>query len=419
MLFWIIAALLILAALFFLLPPLLQLGTRQDTLDRDALNVTVFKDQLAELERDLECGVLTREQYATARHDLERSFIGDAGSTAPQPAATMGAQNDRIVGRATAAVILVLVPVLATSLYVLLGSGAAGLNPQQAQAEPQPPASPEEARQQLLDAVVQLQRKLQDDPGNLEDWIMLGRSHYFLEDYPKSAQAFEQAVHLTEEKDPELLADLADALAMSNQRNMVGRPFELVSKALAIQPQHEKSLWLAGVAAFQAQDQQSTLKYWEQLLVLLPPDSEEHRQMAININDIRQNLGLAVERPAGSPVQTGASISGNVKLAPELAARVAPGDTVFIFARSESGPRMPLAILRLQAGDLPAQFTLDDSMAMSAALNLSSAEQVIISARITRSGNAVAQSGDLEGSVGPLRVIGAAPVQVVIDRVVP
>lgn len=424
MVFWLIAALLVLAALFFLLPPLLK-SRGKDLIARDELNVTIFKDQLAELEQDLSAGILTQEQYDIARHDLERNFVQDAGSegnVAPSSA-------DRLVGRITAVAIALLVPVVAVSLYSLLGSGERGLNPQQAAAEADMPT--QNNAETLRDAVAKLQARVQEQPEDVESWVMLGRSHYFLQQYKEASGAFAQASKLLNDEDPDILADYADTLAMANERNMLGLPYQLLQKALSIKPGHEKSLWLAGVAAYQAQDLKSTLGYWEQLLLVFPRGSEEFMQMLDNVNEIRATLGLdvsggmagnGVENPAaiadeGNAMQ--ASISGSVRLDDALLSQAAPTDTVFVFARAASGPRMPLAILRMQVQDLPMNFTLDDSMAMSPQMKLSSFEQVVVGARISKAGDAMPRSGDLEGSFGPLTVGDAGSVELVINRVVP
>lgn len=419
MVFWVVAALLVLAALFFLLPPLLLKRQDKDFLDRDELNVTIFKDQLAELERDLAAAVLTQEQYDTARHDLERNFVQDTGDDDAHPVSS----TDRVVGRATAVVIALVVPVLAVSLYNLLGVGEAGLNPQQAQQAGQQVVQGDESQETLQDAVLKLENRLESNPEDTESWVMLARTHYFLKQYAEAGETFSRASSLLDDADSNVLADYADALAMANERSMQGRPYQLLKKALQIQPFHEKSLWLAGVAAYQAEDLKSTLDYWERLLMVIPSDSEEHQQMLENVNEIRVSLGVPVEpadqvQAQGATV-TQASISGVVRLDASLAAQASPTDTVFIFARAASGPRMPLAILRKQVKDLPLEFTLDDSMAMRPSMKLSSFEQVVVGARISSSGNAMPQSGDLQVNTEAMAVSGAGAVELVINSVVP
>ena len=412
--FWIVAVLLIVAALLFLLPPLIQKDAGRDVLERDQLNLTIFKDQLAELESDLAAGVLTQEQYETARHDIERGFLRESGGE--EHAAK--AQTDVVIGRAAAVVVAVVVPILAASLYSMLGSGAAGLHPESAR----PDVQAEGHEGTLEEQVRKLQDHLQTNPDDVEGWTMLARSYYFLKQYGPASEAFARASQLAQDSDPTLLVDYADALAMANGRNMAGRPYELVKQALSIQPFNEKALWLAGTATYQAKEYKGTLEYWQRLLQIFPEGSENFVQMQNNIGEIKQLLGMPVdEEPAVTAQQAGAvRIEGVASLAPAMQGRVSPSDTVFVFARAANGPRMPLAIVRKQVKDLPLQFTLDDSMAMNPAMKLSSFKQVMVGARISKSGNAMPQSGDLEGMVGPIEVAGATDgVALQIDKVVP
>ena len=411
MVFWVVAALLIIAALLFLLPPLIQRGAAADALARDELNATIFKDQLAELESDLAAGVLTKEQYDTARHDLERSFVQEVDDAAAQT----GSPTDQVIGRAAAVVVGVILPIVAVSLYVLLGSGEAGLRPEEAR--PQVQAEGHEGT--LEQQVRKLQDHLQANPDDTEGWGMLARSYYFLKQYGPASEAFARASSMLQDSNPDLLADYADALAMANGRNMAGRPYELVKKALTIQPFHQKALWLAGTASYQAQDFPTTLEYWKRLLQIFPEGSENYVQMQRNIGEIQERMGLPADAVAAtSTADGGVSISGVVQLDETLALEASIDDTLFVFARAASGPRMPLAIVRKQVKDLPLKFTLNDAMAMNPAMKLSNFQNVIVGARISKSGNAMPQPGDLEGAFGPVNVNAGNEVTVVINSVV-
>jgi cytochrome c-type biogenesis protein CcmH len=410
MVFWVVAVLLIIAALLFLLPPLIQRGAAADALARDELNATIFKDQLAELDSDLAAGVLTQEQYDIARHDLERSFVQDADDAAGQTVSP----TDQVIGRAAAVVVGVVLPIIAVSLYVLLGSGEAGLRPEEAR--PQVQAEGHEGT--LEEQVRKLQDHLQANPDDAEGWGMLARSYYFLKQYGPASEAFARASSMLQDSNPDLLADYADALAMANGRNMAGRPYELVKKALTIQPFHQKALWLAGTASYQAQDYPTTLEYWKRLLQIFPEGSDNYVQMQRNIGEIQERLGMPVDAVAETSADGGVSISGVVQLDEKLALEASIDDTLFVFARAASGPRMPLAIVRKQVKDLPLKFTLNDAMAMNPAMKLSNFQNVIVGARISKSGNAMPQPGDLEGAFGPVNVSAGEEVTVVIDTVV-
>lgn len=416
MVFWIVAVLLIVAALLFLLPPLVQKGAGRDVLDRDELNATIFKDKIAELKVDLDAGILTQQQYETARHDLEKDFIEDSEKNAE---ADMEAQTDRIVGRSAAVVIGVVVPIMAVSIYALLGSHEAGLNPEDA-----PPQVQAEGHDGTLEEQVRkLQDHLQANPDDMDSWVMLARSYYFMKQYGPASETFARVSSMLQDSNPEILADYADALAMANGRNMAGQPYELVKKALTIQPFNQKALWLAGTASYQAQDFPTTLEYWKRLLQIFPKDSDNYKQMQRNIAEIQQRLGMPVDAEVVASAKAegagGPSVTGVVRLDDALAMDASIDDTLFVFARAANGPRMPLAIVRKTVKDLPLQFTLDDSMAMNPAMKLSNFKEVVIGARISKSGNAMPQSGDMEGSFGPVELGKASGVEIVINKTRP
>jgi len=413
MVFWLVAVLLLVVALLFLLPPLIQKmqrGSDEDVFGRDELNTTIFKDQLAELEWDLAAGVISQEQLEMAKQDLERSFLHDADTATEEPVS----QVDRIVGRSAAVVITVLIPFLAVSIYNFLGSGEAGLNPEDAR--PQVQAEGHEGS--LEEQVRRLQDHLQQSPDDVEGWGMLARSYYFLKQYGAAAETFARVSALQQDSNAELLADYADALAMANGRNMAGRPYELVKKALEIEPRLQKALWLAGTATYQAENFEDTLGYWKRLLEIFPKGSENYVQMQKNIGEIQQKLGLPVDTETQAATTSGASISGVVRLDESLMLDAAIGDTLFVYARAASGPRMPLAIVRKTVKDLPLVFTLDDSMAMNPTMKLSDFQQVVVGARISKSGNAIPQPGDLQVVSQPMGVDGVQGLELVINEVV-
>ncbi len=415
MIFWLVAVLLMVATLLFLLPPLIKTRVDEsDALARDELNLVIFKDQMKELKSDQAVGVLTSQQYDVARQDLERDFLHDSGGESSE----VVGQTDRVIGRAAAAVIVVLLPVMAVSIYGLLGAGAAGLDPDSAR----PDVQAEGHQGSLDEQIVTLREHLQNTPEDAEGWLMLARSYYFMKDYTNANGAYERASALIQNPDPNFLADWADTAAMAQGRQMAGRPYELAQKALSLDPSHQKALWLAGTAAFETNDYTATLEYWQRLVKQFPEGSENHVQMQRNIDEIKEMLGTLAEEPQTAAVQTpaaGVSLHGVVRLSDELKGRVSPEQTVFVYARAPSGPRMPLAIVRKQVKDLPLTFTLDDSTAMTPAMKLSAFPQVMVGARVSMDGNAVLQSGDLETVMGPVNVSSAGELELVIDTIVP
>ena len=195
--------------------------------------------------------------------------------------------------------------------------------------------------------------------------------------------------------EPEILVEYAEALALLHGRNLAGAPIRLVERALKIEPDNQKALTLAGSAAFEAQDYKRAIEYWQRLQKQVKPDSELGQALQAGIAQALalagQTEAAAAPKPRG---QAGAeAIRGEVKLSAALKERALPDDTVFIFARAAQGPPMPLAVIKKQVKDLPLRFTLDDTLAMAPDMKLSSFPQVVVSARVSKSGGARAQSG--------------------------
>ena len=230
-----------------------------------------------------------------------------------------------------------------------------------------PPATEEAgndgvSQEQINTMVESLAARLKQQPDDAKGWAMLGRSYL-------------QVLVRLQPNDPNALADLADAAAMVQGRSLQGEPMQWVQRALKIDPQHVKALALAGTDAFARKDYLQAVRYWQTITQVEPPDSPIRQQAQAGVEEARK---LAAEGGAVIPVPQAAngsdsaaaksaskaSVSGTVTLSAALRAKVSPEDTVFIFARAAEGGRMPLAILRKQVKDLPATFTLDDSMGM-------------------------------------------------------
>lgn len=276
--FWIICALLVLLALWFLLPAFLQQGEETKTDDRRAANLLVYQDQYQELEADLKNGLIVQEQFQQEKDELERRVLDDvkaknADSPAPSPAG-------RKVGYAVAAAI----PIVAVTLYFVVGTPKA-LSPSAIASQmPGPGAESGDARsQQQMEAnVAKLAERLKQNPNDAAGWQMMGRSYMTLERYSEAADAYQRATELND-KDAALLADYAAALAMANDRQLAGKPTEALDRALQLDPTNQKALDLAGSAAYQAGNYQKAIDYWQKLLKVLPPGSEELRTISDQI----------------------------------------------------------------------------------------------------------------------------------------
>ncbi len=417
--FWPLAIAMALLALVFTVPPLLR-NRQRSTVDRDQLNTAVVKEQLAELQADLDSGKLDQEAYAAARHDLERELLDELDKN-EEPAV----QNTQS-GRWAIALFVPLIPLLAIVLYQQLGAGDL-LERIEAGEVQQAGAGDESTPHSIEDAVAKLAQRLREQPDNLEGWVLLARAYAGMQRFQEATEAYEQARRLAGDQ-PELLIDYADMLAAADGGRFSDKVGQLLQTALQQQPDNIKGLWLMGHWKYQHGDNRGAIEYWQQVALQLPPGNEEDTAA------IKQQIQMAQDRMAGDSdtappatevsssakpdTTTGGSIDVSVMLDAVLADKVAPDDTVFIFARAVSGPRMPLAIARKKVSDLPFSVTLDDSTAMSPAMVLSRFPQVTLGARISKSGQAIPQSGDLQGIRSPVTPGQKETVQIVIDEVV-
>ena len=421
--FWSLAALLLAVTLALLLRPLLRARHVAAAPDADAAAISVYRDQKLALDAECADGVITAAERDAAVTELARR-LGDEVAT------VRSAQTDQRGQRRAwfaAAALLLLIPSAAVVLYMRLGNPAAG---EPAHAAATDGRNPHEiADTQIVAMVDSLAQRLKARPDDADGWALLARSYQALGRFPEAADAYAHADALIPDN-AALLADYADVLAMAQGRKLAGKPAALAQRALAIDPNHRKALALAATAALEARDLDGALAYWRRLLAQFPQASDDAKQVTAIIAEIesaqREGKGVPVagdsapRREARALVTppAAATIAGRVDISPALATKVALTDTVFIFARAVDGPRVPLAVLRIAAKDLPKEFTLDDSMGMAPGAKLSGAAAVIVEARISRSGNALPQSGDFSGRSAPIKP-GAAGVKVVIDQVVP
>ena len=409
--FWIAAGLLTALVVVILCWPLLRQRHNAST-SRKAINTAIYRDQMAELDRDLASGAVAPDDHATARDELERRVLEDVAddSAAPVTAPRRLPRTALALGAA--------LPAAALALYFSLGNPAA-LDPS-AQKSVAPTAA------EVEKMVATLAEKLEKNPGNLQGWVMLGRSYKVMGRFDEAARAFEKAGSAME-SDPELMLEVAELSAEQNQGKVEGKGLKLLKQVLKDQPDNPQALVLAGTDAYFRQNYPDAARYWERVLAQVPPDSEDARNLTAGLEKIRSMMGQpatmpapkaeAAAKPAAKANPGAASVSGRVSLAPALQAKASPDDTVYIFARHANGPRMPLAVLRVKVSDLPKDFSLDDSMAMSPDLKISSASELRIEARVSKTGDAISKPGDLSGEISPVKP-GAQKLQLVIDKLV-
>jgi len=430
MLFWFFALLMIVGALAILLPSLL--GRRyQVEVDRRSVNTTIFNERRAELEREKAAGNVVGDDYRQALHELERDLLRDTAQGASQGHEARGGRRNLLAAVAVA----LFVPLLTVGTYLGLGSAelATGSGAKAASAPPQTVSAAEAGAQQhsLTEMVEGLARKLEDDPENLQGWTMLGRSYQIMKRYDDALKAFARARELAPQS-PDLMALYGETLALTRGGSLAGEPEQYIAQALEIDPDNRNGLWLSGLASEQRGDYQVALNTWNRLRAQL--DEKEAASLDQYMGEVRASLGMEAVPPAAGPVATapamaaaavseakpaapasGAQVKVQVRVAEDKVADARPTDTVFVFARAAAGPRMPLAIVRKTVADLPLEVVLSDEMAMAPNFRLSNFDQVVVGARISRSGNAMPQPGDLEGVSKPLAWRGAPLVKIVID----
>jgi cytochrome c-type biogenesis protein CcmH len=373
-----------------------------------------LRSQLRQLADAHRSGMVDESAYASACAPLERALVD----------LVVGARSKARPSRRM--VMLLTTGVIGIAIAGYLGTGAPGMLIMQPAASATPDATDEAAQRQVAQMVDGLAARLRAQPNDAEGWKMLARSYVVLDRRTEAVVAYLQAIALRGD-DAALQADAADAIALQNGGRANAQSDRLIARALTIDPAQPKALALAGTSAFDAGDYATAIAQWERLAKLLPPESPDLPRLQASIAEARQRAGaLAPAADAGVPSVPPAaraaappapSVSGTVSLAPALAGRAGPDATLFVIAHGPDGSRLPLAVLRARVKDLPLAFTLDDTLSMSPAARLSGAAQVVVSARISLSGNVVPQPGDLTGDA-PAVALGARGLEVRLDRVV-
>lgn len=424
---WLAVLVLLLATLLCLLPPLLRRPPPAEDNATDAGLRAFYLAQREQLRRDQRDGALSADAAMRADEELQRDLLQDLAQRHPGRAAVTGQR----AGIAAACLLSLALPLAAALLYNHLGNPRAAASAASANAA-EPHAGDDGDTMAL--AINALAQRLRAAPDDADGWYTLARSYETLGRYDDAAAAYREVLRLAPAQ-PQVLADLADALLSANQGAPDAASIAAVAQALAANPDQPKALALAGMMALRRGDAAQALEYWQRLQGLLPPDSEAARQIETNIAQARAMASTGGSQPTTAPGPAAATapatpsstpaasqaaapgrLSGQARIAPALMAQVQPTDTVFILARPASGSRMPLAVLRLRAADLPRAFTLDDSNAMSPQALLSSAGRVRVEIRVSRSGTAMPQAGDLGGT--PVETdVPASGLELVADTV--
>ncbi len=386
-------------------------------------NAKVYRDQIADLDREHESGHISDAEWQQSRDELSMRLLEDTS-----------AQDDPVAKQEkpalwTAVLVAVALPLSAVGMYMWVGEPDA-LNPMAVQSNDKVDPT------QLLQMAESLAQKLNDKPDNLQGWVMLGRTYRTLEKFDASVQAYDRALKLS--ADDDLKLERVEVLAMKSQGNFEGEPWNVIRDILQRDPQNYGALLMAGSASYSHEKFADALKYWQQARKPLAADNPDVPGLDEAIASVQQKLGMPVQVAKGPSAQmnaaqmpvaapsantsgaasTGLTVSGQVAIAEALKGKVKPSDVVFIYATPANGERMPLAIFKTTVAQLPLAFTLDDSTAMTPERKLSGAGEVLVKVRVSKSGNAMPQSGDLAGTLGPVKV-GAKGLKLEIKDQIP
>ena len=403
----------IIVALIIILPPLLRKEPELD-LDRKKINREVYEKKLTELDLDLKNDLIEKDQYEIAKSDLQRTLIDDT-----EFVVELESKQSSVV---IPSIIVLLLPIAAVLLYLKLNNGLVSLDPSfqknlQAQQQNTLPS--------VEEAITILEEKLKQNPNDLEGWMMLGRSYLITENFEAAVKTYAKANEITNGANPNILVAYGEAQGFAKDQTFDKQSLSLFEKALQIDPKHERGLWYAGYATYQLKDYESSVNYWQRLMQQVPNDQPEVKKALVAyLNDAKQQAGINITdigevEELDETETSGASIVVNVSLADKLQGSIKNSETLFIYARAQNGPKMPLALVKMTAGDLPTTVTLDDTVAMMPSMTLSSMEKVEVIARISKSGQAIMQSGDKFGSVQSVSTKQSKTVNVVISEYAP
>ena len=411
--FWIVAVLVVVLVLALLFRPF-WLKASTTGVSRRQLNAAIYREQMERLDRDRAENMIAEADYTQARAELQRRVIDDTSEA--DDASTVRPPKKTILA------VGLMLPAAAIALYMLLGNPAT-LDPN----------GPQHAvtTQDVNRMVEGLAKRLESDPSNLQGWTMLARSYKMLGRNVEAEQAFVRAGNFLD-NDAQLLAIYAELAASNANGDFSGKPSQLIEKALRVDPKNAMAQWLAGAAAFKSNQFDAAIRIWERLSPQVEPDSDDSRMLQESLTAAYAVVGkpnpqgpgkaTASSSPGSGARPTAkegaaASVSGVVELDAAFQTKIAAGDTVLVIARVP-GTRMPVAVLRAPAATLPLKFTLDDSLSMSPQALISVASEVELEARISKSGMAQAEPGDLMSGVQTVKV-GAKGILLRVSKVRP
>jgi cytochrome c-type biogenesis protein CcmH len=409
--FIIAAAVITLIALGMLIMPLLR--TRNTvSYERQAQNIHYAKERLEELEAQLKNASISATDYEALKLEIESTLAHDidiVNNSSDVQVAGPRRSNKLAIGLLT-----VFLPLSAIGFYLIVGTPEA-INPV---AESRP------SQKQVDDLITDIEKRLEENPNDLEGWQVLSQTYLTLGRYTDAQKGYQRVLTLGGET-AFAYASLADATALAAGGQVTEEASEYIQRALTIDPDNRQALWLAGLGAAQSGDQVIAKQHWSRLVPLLD-DAPRQQQELRDI--IRDNFGdtpaeQVSAQQAETPKPTAelsaqAGLTVTVSLDAEISQLADANDFVFIFARAQQGPPAPLAVKRLRVTDLPTTVTLSDADAMMAPMTLSKFEDVVVSARVSKSGQPIAQAGDLQSDIVPTKNTNTETIDLTISTVV-
>jgi len=391
--FFIPAFLLLALVLFLLLRPFIFSGKNEGT-SRRQMNAAIYREELDKLAAEQAAGTINAQEYEMSHAEMRQRLFQDTNEEDDK--AVMGSTKKVVIG------VCAFIVLLSSGLYFSLGDVV-----RIAQQSDQKPMSQVGVEKMVADFAL----KMEKDPDNLQGWAMLGRSYRILGRNEDAAKAYGRAGSFIN-NDPELLAEYADTLVANANGNFSGKPLQLINQALKLDPKNLLALWLSGTASFASGNYKVAVQTWEKLAQQLPPGSEEARAIESSISEARSKGGLVGTNTA---VVSSKGVSGKIEIVAGLKSKVNPGDIVLVIARP-LGERMPVAVLKVPATEFPMSFALTDALAMNPSAPISKLSEVSIEVRISKTGMARAETGDLISAVQTVKV-GSNQVKLLVDQV--
>ncbi len=350
--------------IWFLKNPLLG-----NNVDLRQSNIDLGKQRKLELQQDLDQGLIDKEQFDLALEEISSTL-----------AIELDQNNSKSLksGNTNVAIwlVVVLLPVFSIGVYQQLSTDNSAATV--ASASSSKPLS-------LEQSVIKIEQRLQNNPKDIEAWKMLGLGYFELKQIKKSLAAYEKAYQL-DPKDPRLLVEYASTLISANNDQFVGRPVALIKEALELDPNAPDALYLAGMFAVSVQDFELAKGLWGKALNALPEQSSDRQAL----------LSILAELNRVENGKVSNTVTVNVAISDKILASRSADDYLMIYVKAAKGRPMPIAIEKIKIKDFNGQVVLSDMNSVMPTKLLSEHGQVLVVARLSRTGSAMRQADDIQ-----------------------